>query len=127
MSFLQIGIYLFAGAIGIACIWGFLVPARLTGLVRKFWDRKPSLTVAVVARLVLGAMLISVAPESRFPVVFQVIGGLAIFAAILLPIIGKERIGRLIAWLDEMPDALTRVWLIFGLAFSLFLIYGARN
>ena len=82
--------------------------------------------VAVVARLILGSVLILVAPDTRFPLLFQVIGWLAVVGAIALLVIGKERIGRLIGWLLERSDVLIRVWLVFGLAFAAFLIYGVR-
>lgn len=123
-GYIQLTLLIFAVAIGAACIWGLIVPRQLTNFVRTYWQRKSSMPVAVVARVVLGLLLIGAASDARYPLVFQVLGWLAIIAAMLLPILGKQRVGQLIAWLDERPEALMRLWLLFGLGFAEFLIHG---
>lgn len=125
LSYLQLTLLIFAAAIGGACLWGLIVPRQLTKFVRTYWQRKSSMPVAVIARLILGSLLIAAAPDTRYPLAFQVIGWVAIVAAMLLPIFGKQRVGRIIAWLDERPKTLMRLWLIFGLAFAAFIIFGS--
>jgi cobalamin synthase len=118
-------IVILASAICVLCIWGFLVPSRLLGFVRRFFDTRGGLTVAVAVRLLLGASLIVAAPSSRFPRFFEFVGWIALIAAVALLFAGRRIVDRLLGWAERLPFALTRLWLIFGLAFGAFLIYGS--
>lgn len=81
--------------------------------------------IAVIVRLVMGAALIIAASASPFPVAFQVIGSLAIVAAVALALMGRERVRRFIVWWSERFSAsIIRLWLLFGMAFGAFLVYG---
>jgi hypothetical protein len=80
--------------------------------------------VAVVARLLLGAALIVVAPESRFPLVFEILGWFAIVAAVIMLFAGRVRLRRFVAWFEQSSQTMIRVWLLFGIAFGAFLVYG---
>ena len=82
------------------------------------------LYLAVGIRLLLGVALIVAAPASLFPLVFRVIGVIAILAALALPIMGIERIRRLVGWFAALPSLALRLWLVFGFAFGAFLVYG---
>ncbi len=53
--------------------------------------------VAVVSRLILGAALISYAPDSRYPMTFLVIGWLSIIAAVSFLVIGRSRFKAMVA------------------------------
>ena len=57
--------------------------------------------VAVLARLAMGAALILVAADTRFPDVFAVLGWIAIVAAVALPVVGRQRLLKFIAWFDR--------------------------
>lgn len=105
--------------------WGVFVPEKLMTFVRSAMDKHWGIYIAVVVRLVLGAALIIVAPTSLFPIAFQALGVIAIVAAIALVLMGRERIRRLIAWWSERFSApMIRLWLLFGVAFGGFLVYG---
>ena len=82
MSVLQLVVAAVGLMIGAVCILGFVAPGRLTGIAREFWMRGSSQFIAVVMRLILGILLIAVAPVSRFPMVLKVVGGLSVMAAI---------------------------------------------
>jgi hypothetical protein len=75
--------------------------------------------------LLLGAALIACAAVSRFPTTFMVLGWIAVIAAIGLALMGRERMRRFVAWFDSSPPVLIRIWLLFGLGFGVFLVYGA--
>ncbi len=105
--------------------WGIFAPEKLKSLVASAMDKYWGIYSAVIVRLVLGSALIVVAPASRFPVVFQVLGLLTIVAAIIVALMGRERIRRFLAWFSERFSApIVRLWLLFGMAFAGFLVYG---
>ena len=105
--------------------WGLLAPAKLVTMVTSAMDKQWGIYVAVVVRLLLGTALIIAAPVSLFPVAFQVLGAIAIVAAGALAVMGRERLRRFIAWWTEKMSApMIRLWLLFGMAFGGFLVYG---
>jgi hypothetical protein len=112
----------------IVCVlstWGMYAPDKLWKLVNGAMEKNWGIYVAVVARLLLGAALIIVAPESRFPLVFEILGWFAIVAAVIIVLAGRDRLRRFVAWFEQSSQAMIRVWLLFGIAFGTFLIYGA--
>ena len=116
-------------AIGLTVIvlagWGMFAPEKLMTFVTSAMDKYWGIYVAVIVRLVLGSALIIVAPASLFPIVFQALGVIAILAAIALVLMGRERIRRFVAWWSERSSVpIVRLWLLFGMAFGGFLIYG---
>ncbi len=109
------------------CAWGCFVPDKLTKLVMRVVDQDWGIYFAVVIRLVMGAALIVAAPVSRFPVVFEILGWIAIAAAVAIIFIGRERIAAIAAWFVRCPASLIRLWLLVGVAFGGFLIYGITS
>ena len=116
-------------AIGVTIIvlagWGLFAPEKLMTFVTSAMDKHWGIYIAVIVRLVMGSALIIVAPASPFPIVFQALGVIAIVAAIVLALMGRERMRRFIAWFSERFSApIIRLWLLFGVAFGGFLVYG---
>jgi len=121
----QIAVLLIGVTVIVLAGWGMFAPEKLMTLVTSAMDKYWGMYVAVIVRLVLGAALIIVAPVSLFPVVFHVLGVIAIVAAIALVLMGRERVRRFIAWWSEQFSApIIRLWLLFGIAFGGFLVYG---
>ena len=121
----QIIVLVIGATVIVLSAWGMLAPAKLVTMVTSAMDKPWGIYVAVVVRLVLGAALIIAASASLFPVAFQVLGAIAIVAAVALAVMGRERIRRLIAWWTEKMSApMIRLWLLFGMAFGGFLVYG---
>lgn len=118
-------VWLFGVLVVLLSLWGIYSPGKLLSLVRGVMDRSTGLYAAVVTRLVLGLALILAAEGSRFPHVFQVLGWIAIVAAIGLLVIGQERLRRFIGWFDRLSPTLIRLWLLLGIVFGGFLVYGA--
>ncbi len=105
--------------------WGVFAPEKLMAFVTSAMDKYWGIYIAVIVRLVLGSALIVVAPTSHFPIVFQAVGVIAILAAITLVLMGRERIQRFVVWWSERFSArIVRLWLLFGMAFGGFLVYG---
>ncbi len=104
--------------------WGIYTPARLVKLVSGVMDQRSGIYIAVIVRLLLGLALIIVAPDSRFPAAFQLLGLVAIFAAVVVAFMGRNRVRKLVGWFERFSPAIVRLWLLFGMAFGGFLIYG---
>lgn len=78
---------------------------------------------AVVVRLLLGALLIYQASVSKFPVTMEVIGWVAIIAAIAFAVIGRNKFQRLISWAFTLFKPFGRFAGILAISFGIFLIY----
>ena len=78
---------------------------------------------AVIARLLLGALLIYQADASKYPHVMEVIGWIAVVAAIILILIGRERFAQLISWAATLVKSFGRVAGLLAVGFGAFLIY----
>lgn len=121
----QISLLVIGVTIIVLAGWGIFAPEKLMTFVTSAMDKFWGIYVAVIVRLVMGSALIIVAPASPFPIVFQALGVIAIVAAVALALMGRERMRRFIAWFSERFSApVIRLWLLFGVAFGGFLIYG---
>ena len=104
--------------------WGMYSPESLVKLVTRTMNESYGMYLAIIVLLILGASLIVVAPVSRFPIVFAVLGWIAIVAAVGLVFIGRDNVRRILAWFGRFSNSMIRLWLVFGMAFAGFLIYG---
>ena len=120
----QYTVYLFGVVIVALSVWGVVVPNRLIALVTGSMNRGSGLYVRIGSRVVLGVALIVAAPPARFPTLFAVLGWISIAAAIALSLFGRASLGALLGWLERMPTTLVRLWLVFGVVFGAFLLYG---
>jgi hypothetical protein len=105
-------------------LYGIIFPKQLVSRVTAFWDKKMAFYVAILIRLLFGAALIIAAPVSKYETLFTFLGYLTIFAAILIVILGRKKIGLVLEWAKSRPVLHVRAWLVFGLAFWGFLISG---
>ena len=78
---------------------------------------------AVLVRLLLGALLIYQAGASKYPHVIEVIGWIAVVAAIILILIGRERFAQLISWAATLVKSFGRVAGLLAVGFGAFLVY----
>ena len=120
MIVLALGVTVF-----VLAAWGVFVPDKLVTFVTSTMDRHWGIYVAVIVRLALGIALIIAAPASPVPIVFQVLGAITIVAAVVLALMGRDRIRRFTSWMiEKLSPTTTRLWLLFGMAFGGFLVYG---
>ena len=120
----QILIGILGAVVILMTLWGLLDPPKLLELARRFLHDGAGFWVAVAGRLVFGAALIAAAPVSRWPLAFEILGWVAIAAAVGLLLMGRERLGRLIDWFAALRAGITRTWLLGALAFGAFLVAG---
>jgi len=120
----QIVVFAFGVAVCALAVWGLSAPDKMWQLVNGVFDKNWGIWAAALVRLVFGAVLITAAPVSKFPQLFIVLGWIAIVAAVVILLMGRERLRRFVAWFERLSSAATRVWLMFALAFGALLIYG---
>lgn len=96
-------------------VWGVLVPSRLSAFVTRFGSQR-GLWLAAAIRLVFGLALWFAAPASRAPLLLQVLGVVALLAAVILPFMGVERFKRLIDWWTKLSPNAMRFNSLFAVA-----------
>ncbi|MDH3440297.1 MAG: hypothetical protein OEM63_06075, partial [Gammaproteobacteria bacterium] len=80
-------------------------------------------SIAIVVRALLGAAALMAAQGSQLPIFLQIVGGLSLFAAAVLLVIGRSRFSQLIRWVASFNAAVLRLWLVFGMLFGVALIW----
>lgn len=120
-------VVLFSLLIVFSCLWGLIRPQWLFDIAKPLLDQSWLMILAVSIRILLGIALLRVADASAFPLLFYVIGWIAIVAAVALPFIGIECIRALIDWIETLPRIFLRLWLVFGLAFGGLLLFGVHS
>ena len=98
-------------------------PEVIFGFLRNNLDKLVLHILAVVIRLVLGALLIYQSNISKFPFVIEIIGWLSIVAAIFLAVMGRRNFNRLMSWALSLSKPFGRVGGVLEVAFGAFLIY----
>ena len=120
----QYVVAIFGVAVFALSLWGFFAPGRLIRLVRGVVAQEWGIAVAVAVRIVLGVALILAAAGSKFPFAFQIFGWITILAAAGLAVGGRKLMQRITQWFDRLSPAFVRAWVLLGLAFGAFLVYG---
>lgn len=107
------------------CLWGFVKPVGLIGLVKTVARGPTGIYVAVGVRVVLGAALIAIAPFAMFPLLFRILGWVTLAAALGLLIVRRRGMLWVLGLFDGVSPTFIRMWLVFGLVFGALLVYGA--
>jgi hypothetical protein len=95
--------------------------------VRRLIERDAGIHAAILVRVVLGLALLGAASDSRFPLTFRVLGWIAIIAAIGIVVIGKARLRGFVSRFYRLQPGFVRAWLLIGLVFGGFLVYGVTG
>ena len=117
-----LGLAIFSMIIVLLSVYGILQPLNLILFVRGFMAGS-GLWVAVIARIILATLLWFSAPLSLTPTTFQALAVLALVAAFVLPIIGAQRILKLMDWVESWRHPAIRLWCLPGVAFGGFLLW----
>ena len=110
---------------GLICLAGLLIlvsPQIFRNAMNRFTGQRRFL-FAVIARIIIGAILLLEAPNLKFTLAMQIIGGISILAAVALLLMGQERMDRMIDWFMRLSDEVFRLVSVFAIAFGAFLIY----
>ena len=116
-------VILFGAAIAMAGAAIAFSPRSLLSLLDRYREQPAIYVLAVVVRLLLGAVLIAYAPQSAFPLALRILGIVAIAAAIGILLMGPARLRRLIEWLLTRADSLARPAGVVAVVFGAFLVY----
>ena len=98
------------------------------GLFRDLFGKlsaQATWVAAVVLRLSIGTILLMVAGDTRLPQVVNVLGWIAIIAAVLVLLLGPERLESFVKWWLGLADAWLRTSAVFACAFGVFLAWVA--
>lgn len=117
-------VFLFGLTICLFSLWGIFSPNRLVKLIKGVMHEGWGMYIAVLARVLLGVSLILAARDSKFPMTLEILGWLTLVAAVVLLFVGRDRLSALIAWFEHCSNSLIRLWMVFGVVFGGFLIYG---
>ena len=98
-------------------------PEVIFGFLRNHLDKLELHILAVVVRLVLGALLIYQSSLSKFPFVIEILGWISIVAAVIIAVMGRRNFHRLMSWALSMVDPISRVGGVLAMVIGAFLIY----
>ncbi|MFQ5459072.1 MAG: hypothetical protein ACE5FC_11570 [Myxococcota bacterium] len=93
--------------------------------ILMFYEQGSWLYSALVFRLLLGAVLITVADQCRFPRGVMALGILSLAAGVAGFLMGLDRLRALVHWSMGRSSAVVRAWSVLAIAFGGFLIYVA--
>ena len=119
---MAIALTIFSLIIVLLSVYGVIQPFSLIQFVRGLMAGS-GLWVAVVARIILAILLWFSAPLSLTPTIFKALAVLVLVAAIALPMIGTQRILKLMKWVESWRPPAIRLWCLLGVAFGGFLLW----
>ncbi len=103
---------------------GLAQPERFRSMFTAM-DSQLRFRLAIVIRLGIGVLFWWLAEELRHPHVMRVLAVIAVLAAVMVLVMGRERLDRMIAWWLSRPDGLLRVSALFVATFGAYLVYVA--
>lgn len=116
-------IIIFGALTALAGILIVAEPKLIFGLLEKHSDKFSLHVLAVVVRVLLGALLIYYAAASRYPLVIEIIGWISIVAAVVLAAIGRANFKRLMSWALTQARPIARLGGVVAVIFGAFLVY----
>ena len=105
-------------------LFGLVQPGRFRDTIGEM-DSQPRFIMAVVIRLVVGALLWWVADELRHPLAMRVLAIIAIVAAVVILMAGSARLDRMVNWWLGQSDGILRLSAFFAAAFGAWLLWEA--
>ena len=79
--------------------------------------------IAVLSRILIGAILVAGAPQSKFPLLLQIFGYLAWAVALLVAVAGPARVEALVSWWMKLAKPLIQLSAAVMALFGAFLVY----
>ena len=116
-------IILFGVLIFVAGLVLIIRPQLILGMMESNGEKTWLYLSAIGARLVLGIILIQQAGFSKFPLLVEALGWVALLAAFAFMALGRQRFARLMAWVIAKMKPYARVGGAFALIFGAFLVY----
>ena len=98
-------------------------PDVIFSLIKKNTEKLMLQILAIVVRLVLGALLLYYSGISKFPFAIEIIGWLFIAAAVIFTVIGPNKFKLLMSWALSLAKPYGRISGVLAICFGAFLIY----
>ena len=98
-------------------------PGIIFGPLKRRVDQPGLQVVAIIARLMLGILLLSHAELSGYPTIIAILGWLSIAGAVLLFVIGQNRFKSLMRWAFGIADRFGRAAGLVAILFGAFLVH----
>ena len=119
---MDITLAIFSTLIIAMSLYGVIWPPRILVIARRFMIG-PGIWAAAGIRLLLAVLLWFGAPVSLTPVAFRVLAFIALLAAVGLPIMGTDRLLKLVDRLESWPTIVVRLQGIEGVGFGAFILW----
>jgi hypothetical protein len=119
MRYIALLVAVFIALIGVA---GLVAPDRLFAL-REYAVTPRGLYAIAAARVAIGVVLITVAARSRSPRLLRVLGAAVLFAGLMTPLVGVERVRTILDWEATQGTGLIRAGAVLALALGGFLVF----
>jgi len=122
MTFISLIIGVVIFLVGVVII---ISPDKITNYLRKYQHHSALRLriAAVVARFLIGVLLVSQADLSKFPLAIKLIGWVSIVAAVVLLVMGSQNFQRLMSWALSKANLYMRVGGVVGIALGAFIAY----
>ena len=102
--------------------WSLSAPETTRGFLLRFLDARVY-GAAIVIRLTFGLILLFGAQATRIPAATIALGMMFLLAAGMIPLLGEERIGRMMRWWLDKPLTWIRAWSALAIVLGLFIAW----
>ena len=116
-------IFVFATLMLIVGLMMMIKPLTIFNLLIKNSKKLWLYAIAILTRLLLGALLVYQANVSKFPHAIDLLGWIIIIAAIIFILIGRKKFIHLISWATQLVKTFGRFAGVLAIGFGGFLIY----
>ena len=113
--------------VGVLSLLGGIIvlinPEVILGYLQRNIENPAIHVAAVVVRLAVGTLLIHQSDQSKYPLAIEILGWLAIAAALTMTMMGRRHFIGLMTWALNVLTSYGRVGGVLAAAFGGFLIY----
>jgi hypothetical protein len=109
-----------------AGIFGIARPERSFAML-LYWPAEVLLFVAVAVRVVIGMVFILAAPSCRFPRIMYAVGIAALIAALVIVLLGANRVQSVVQWWFRQPPLCVQSVYVGVILFGAFLVYSGSG
>lgn len=122
MRSLKLLTMVFGFAITALGVWGLVAPAALLAFARTLMTTE-ALYLVAAGRVIIGALLLLVAPVARTPRTLRVLGTVIVIVGVATPFFGVERSRVMLDWWVAQGASMTQTVASVAICLGLFLLY----
>lgn len=106
------------------CAYAVIFPNRGLDWVASM-DSRRRFALAIASRVGFGIFFVVAAGDCSRPQIIRVLGLVAIAAAAVIALMGRERLDGFVLWLTAKPPPFFSLWLTTGVGFGLLVAWAA--